>query len=105
MNVQLTAAELDAIRVIAARHDDIEKVVLIGSRVLGTAQEGSDVDLVLFGRPAPRTLSAVRDALEEETLLPYFFDLLVFDDIKSTELRQHVHEHGVEICRREEYQR
>jgi len=63
------------------------------------------VDLVLFGRPAPRTLSAVRDALEEETLLPYFFDLLVFDDIKSTELRQHVHEHGVEIWRREEDQR
>lgn len=97
MNAQLTAAELDAIRGIAARHGDIEKIVLIGSRAFGTAQEGSDVDLVLFGKVTQRTLSAVKDALEEETPLPYFFDLLVFDDIKSAELRRHVQEHGVEI--------
>jgi len=39
-------------------------------------------------------VAGVKDYLEEETLLPYFFDVIHFESISNAALRQHITTHG-----------
>jgi len=42
-------------------------------------------------RPAQRIISALHDELEEETKIPYFFDVINRATISSLELQNHIH--------------
>ncbi len=76
----------------------IEDVLIFGSRALGNAKNGSDVDLALRGaRVDERTAAAVSTLLNEELPLPYYFDVLVFDSIEDTALLEHIKKHGQSI--------
>ena len=76
----------------------VEDVLIFGSRALGNAKNGSDVDLALRGaRVDERTAAAVSTLLNEELPLPYFFDVLVFDSIEDTALLEHIKKYGQSI--------
>lgn len=77
------------------RFEELESVILFGSRAMGNFKRGSDVDLVLVGTLVTEdTMFQVHHALEEETLLPYFFDIVAFEKIGSSDLLKHIDEHG-----------
>jgi predicted nucleotidyltransferase len=78
---------------------NVSEAVLFGSRALGREKEGSDVDIALKGDVDLDTLSAVAHALNEETALPYFFDVLVYDSIANKALKAHIDRYGVIIER------
>jgi uncharacterized protein len=85
---------LDALRTFP----QIEDVLIFGSRALGNAKNGSDVDLALRGaRVDERTAAVVSARLNEELPLPYFFDVLVFDSIQDAALREHIEKHGQSV--------
>ncbi len=74
---------------------EIEKVTIFGSRVLGNAKPGSDVDLAIGGRDVTLQLvGRVRNYLEEETTMPYFFDCVHFESIANEELQRHILRYG-----------
>jgi predicted nucleotidyltransferase len=84
-------AILDALRTFP----QVEDVLIFGSRALGNAKKGSDVDLALQGAHVDeRTATAVSALLNEELPLPYFFDVLVFDSIEDAVLREHIEKYG-----------
>ena len=84
-------AILDALRTFP----QVEDVLIFGSRVLGNAKNGSDVDLALRGMQVDeRTATAVSALLNEALPLPFFFDILVFDSIENTDLREHIEKYG-----------
>lgn len=85
---------LEAIR----KYPEIEKAIIFGSRAMGNYKLGSDVDIALKGENVNRTtVIRLSDDLNEEYPLPYFFDVINYNDITNEELRKHIDSVGKEI--------
>ena len=82
-------------------HKEIERVVIFGSRAKGTHKERSDIDLALYGRDINLdTLGAVQNYLNEETILPYQFDILHYEKITNPLVKEHIDLWGKEVYKR-----
>ncbi|MBM9538578.1 nucleotidyltransferase family protein [Desulfobulbus alkaliphilus] len=93
--IDLPAKVADTIIQAIRDYPEIEKVCVFGSRALGNAKPGSDIDLAVIGaRVTPKTISKLRDFLEEETSIPYFFDVIAFNTIENEALRDHILRYG-----------
>ncbi|VVH57826.1 Type I restriction-modification system, specificity subunit S (EC, partial [uncultured Gammaproteobacteria bacterium] len=79
----------------------VEKAILFGSRAIDTYKEASDVDIAIKGENADWSLAmTIQDHLEEETYLPFFFDVVAYGSVESEELRRHIDGKGrVLFCR------
>ncbi len=79
---------------VLSKHPSVEKAVLYGSRAKGTFRPGSDIDLSLYG--ATITVNELGDIDSEldDLLLPYTFDLLIFDTLSHVNLREHIERVG-----------
>jgi len=91
----LTQKELEILKSVFDKFDEINEVILFGSRALGTHKKTSDIDLAIKGKLDINTLSKLKYILEEDTILPYFFDVVIYDNIKNTELKNHIDKFGV----------
>jgi predicted nucleotidyltransferase len=81
-----------------ADFDEIVEVVLFGSRAKGNYKPGSDVDLAVKGdRVTHRTLAHLADRLNEETPLPYLFDVVHYDGLDDQAIVEHIDRVGVLI--------
>jgi predicted nucleotidyltransferase len=76
-----------------AKKNDIEKVILFGSRARGTNSERSDIDLAVSGGNA---LSFYYD-MEEESRTLLMFDVVNLDRNISEELQKEINRDGVVI--------
>ena len=91
----------NAIIDILSANKRIERVVLFGSRAMGTYTMTSDVDLVLYGNHLTLTDQAhLADALDKLTV-PQRVDLVLHNVIDNDELCKHIERHGVEWYRRQ----
>jgi len=96
--IGLSKAEVDEILMLAKQFPDVERVVLFGSRAKGTHKPGSDVDLaILGGAVSYSTINEFSYLLNEESVLPYYFDVINVADISSLALLSHIKEYGVEL--------
>lgn len=84
----LSVDELNKI-VQTLRSAHVKKAVLFGSRAKGTHKHGSDVDIAVIGDE-----KRVFYTLNEETNLPYFFDVINMEEIVSQNLREHIQRVG-----------
>lgn len=75
-----------------AKHYDIEKVIMFGSRAKGTNNNFSDIDLAVTGDQ----YTDFALALEYEVITLYRFDVHNYNDI-STSLRNEINKTGVTI--------
>lgn len=89
----LSAETIAIIRQVLARHPQVERAVIYGSRALGTHRPGSDIDLALYGPLTPQHLAALLDDLDE-TMLPYTFDLTRAAAITNPALADHIQRVG-----------
>lgn len=84
----LDAEELKTIQhVLKQTHTD--RAILFGSRAKGNYRRGSDVDLAIIGDER-----SVAYRLNEETHLPYFFDVINLQKISNKPLREHIERVG-----------
>lgn len=64
---------------------------------------GSDVDIAIWGETVTLdTVSRLRGQLEEESLMPYFFDIVDYTHLNHDDLRQHIDRVGKIIFSRED---
>lgn len=99
-NCGLTAQELEEIRRYIQKYPEIHTAKIFGSRALGTYKEASDVDIAIFGDGVTdKTARDLKFDLEEESYLPYFFDVISYNDITVPSLREHIDRHAVKIYR------
>lgn len=92
----LSETELLTLRKVFTKFDAIEEVILFGSRAFGTHQKASDVDLAIKGKNIDLdTLAKLTYTLEEQTNLPYFFDVVIYDKISDDALKKAIDESGV----------
>jgi predicted nucleotidyltransferase len=81
---------------ILAKHSEVEKAFIFGSRAKGNFKNGSDVDIALMGNKITfKTISGISYELNEETLMPYHFDVLNYHTIDNQELVNHINRVGV----------
>ncbi len=101
MKYGLKQSDLEEMDRIFSMFDDVEKVVLFGSRTKGTYKPGSDIDIALKGRDVKqKTVSRLAMLLNEESLLPYFFDVVNYTELKNKDFIEHIDRVGVVIYSR-----
>jgi len=88
--------DLNAIVGAISKFPDITKAVIFGSRAKGTYKPGSDVDIVVWSASdeSTRQLSGI---LNDETLLPYKFDVVNYDQTDNQNLRAQIMATAVNI--------
>lgn len=80
---------------------EVDKALIFGSRAMGNYKKGSDVDIAIMGDGVTKkTLYSLHDLLNEELPLPYFFDILIYEEISNSKLREHIDNVGQVIYQR-----
>lgn len=92
----LLKGDLETISSIIRSMPGISKVVVFGSRAKGTQMPGSDIDLAVWCISPDHAL-ALSGKLNDETLLPYTFDVIRYDDISNEALKAHINRVGIII--------
>lgn len=88
---ELKEKDLENIISILQTEKKIESAYIFGSRAKGNFKNGSDVDIALKGKLLDRSIiNHISYILNEETLMPYKFDIVNYDKIKSDELLSHI---------------
>ena len=98
MNNGLSNKQIEQIKDILQQYKEIDKAILFGSRAMGNYKKSSDVDIAIMGEKADFSLAAkIKSHFEEDTYLPYFFDILSYNTIQSEELKEHIRIYGKTI--------
>ena len=93
--------DLDLIITVIQKYPQIEQAIVFGSRAKGNYKTGSDVDIALKGDIDWEIVSNLNNDLNEETTLPYMFDVLDYNSIDNIALREHIDRIGVVFYERE----
>lgn len=95
MKYGLPLSALKKILTIFKRYPQIDKVVLYGSRAIGTYKLGSDIDLCIESETLSLSeLFALENELDD-LLLPWKIDLSLKNRIDNPALITHINEKGV----------
>lgn len=85
------------------KYSEIEEVIIFGSRAMGNYKKGSDVDIALKGEYVNRKIVCrLSDDLNEEYPLPYFFDVVNYNNISNEELKKHIDNVGKIVYKRKD---
>ena len=91
----LTKDEISVLHNVFITISEIEEVIIFGSRSMQNNKKASDIDLALKGKNITQSiLSHVHFTLEEDTPLPYFFDVIQYSNITNKELKEHIDKKG-----------
>jgi nucleotidyltransferase substrate binding protein (TIGR01987 family) len=77
-----------------ARHPEIEKVIIYGSRAKGNYRPGSDIDITLYGQALSEALLSKVLVELDDLNTPYLMDVSLFSHLQSEELKKHIQENG-----------
>ena len=96
--LQLPDSLLEYLQGLPERYPAVERIVLFGSRSMGNAKRGSNVDLAFYGNDLTTSIiSRIHQELEEETMFPYFFDVVHGDGLTHLPLVEQIQDHGSQI--------
>ena len=88
---------VDAIKIFP----EVEKAIIFGSRAMGNFKKGSDVDIALIGEKVNfSTVAMIKDKLQEDSPMPYLFDIVDVTHSSSEALKAHIRQYGIEIYSR-----
>jgi len=98
MNFGISDSDLAYIVSALAKFDEIERASIFGSRAKGTHKPGSDIDIALYGdRVNFDTISKLHSLLEDESPMPYRFDIVDYSHLTHENLKSHIDRIGIEI--------
>lgn len=97
----LTPETLRKLREIFLTFPSVSEVILYGSRVKGSYRPGSDIDITLKGETLNTKVIVKLDNMIDDLLLPWIFDISIYDRIKNEDLISHIDRVGITIYRRE----
>lgn len=80
------------------KYSSINEVIIFGSRAKGNYKNGSDVDLAIKSITiANQEINEIDDELNENSNLPYKFDIVHYEKIQTPELKDHIDRVGVSL--------
>ncbi len=93
-NFGLPVKHILEIKTILQNEPSVEQGIIFSSRAMGNYKPGSDVDLAVFGENlADETIDKISLHLNEETTMPYHFDILNGHKVNG-ELLKHIEGKG-----------
>jgi predicted nucleotidyltransferase len=95
MKFGLKESDIELIKKVFSNYPEDEKVILYGSRAKGTYKPASDIDLTLLGDKLNLTTLQKIEIDLDDLLLPYFFDVSIFNQISNPDLVEHIERVGV----------
>lgn len=96
-NSGLTKDEIAGIRAVFSKYQEIEEVLIYGSRAKGNFKPASDIDLTLKGKNIDFSLQTQIEFDLDDLMLPYKFDVSIYDRITNPEFLDHINRVGKEI--------
>ncbi len=101
MKYGLSEAQFQQIVDFIAAYPEVEEAILFGSRAINTFKEASDVDIAIKGNNVTVALAQrMQFDIEEDSYLPFFFDVIAYPSIDNDALIQHIAHKGVVIYKR-----
>lgn len=94
MQYGLTLKNIKGINRVFGKFEEVEEAVLYGSRAKGNYKPGSDIDIALKGKKLHLRLLNRIDIDLDDLLLPYTFDISIYDHISNQDLRDHIQRVG-----------
>ena len=85
----LKEKHIEAINTCFAQYENIEQVVVYGSRAKGNYSKGSDIDLTIIGELTYSEILKLENQLDD-LLLPYKIDLSLKHQISNPDLIGHI---------------
>lgn len=70
-------------------HNEIENVIIYGSRAKGNYKTNSDIDLTIKGNVNLTILNSLENELDD-LLLPYKIDISIYNQISNLDLVNHI---------------
>lgn len=86
---------IDSIKKCLSDFEQIEEVILYGSRAKGNFRNGSDIDLTIIGEQFTLADLAQLENCIDDLLLPYKFDISLYEHIDNKDLLDHIARVGV----------
>ena len=103
MNFGLKDQSIKLIQDIFIQMNEIDEVIIYGSRAMGNFKESSDIDLTLKGKNLNLQVINRLDNLLDDLLLPYKFDLSIFCQIENKDLVEHINRNGKVFYKNKKY--
>ena len=98
----LSDNKLEKIRYVFAQNGHIERAILYSSHAKGNYKQFSDIDITLVGMELThKDLVNILQTIDN-LLLPYHFDISLFNNLNNQDLINHINRIGKEIYRKED---
>jgi uncharacterized protein len=98
----LPDTDITEICAILRRYAAVEQALIFGSRAKGGYKNGSDVDIALKGTGLDyRAVFDISGSLNEDTIMPYHFDVLHYETVSNPDLVSHIDQVGKVLYQRE----
>lgn len=88
---------VQTIRDIVYNNPAVKQAVVFGSRAKGNYRSGSDVDIALYGNLSHSDAGHIQYRLNEETKIPLFFDVVVYNLLENQSIKEHIDRVGLPI--------
>lgn len=92
--IDLPKRARETLKQIFLRYPQIGQVYIFGSRAMGTAHAGSDLDLAIFDNEVSQSLLRKLKTDFEESDLPFFVDVVYVPDLEHEGLLEHIERVG-----------
>ena len=97
-NTGLLQPDLDIVLSVLGEFPNVKEAIIFGSRAKGNFKNGSDVDIALKGENINlEIVTNISHRLNEETILPYKFDVLDYQSINNSKLTEHINRIGISV--------
>lgn len=100
MKFGLKQETIEKINNIFQQYEQIEEVILYGSRAKGNYKNGSDIDLTIKGKNLNIfLLNKISNDLDD-LMLPYKFDISIYNYLQNSDIIDHIKRIGVNFYMR-----
>jgi predicted nucleotidyltransferase len=94
----LSERDIAVIIQVLKQYAEVQNAIIFGSRAKHTYKIGSDIDIALCGHDLTENIiSQISYQLNEETVLPYKFDILNYHTIANLDLKYHIDKVGIKL--------
>lgn len=100
-DIGLEPDDILKIKTVFMEYPQLDSVLIYGSRAKGNYRPASDIDLTLIGEDLTSSLLSEIEFKLDDLLLPYKFDISIYDKITDAQFLDHINRIGKEFYRKQ----
>ncbi|WP_026905227.1 nucleotidyltransferase domain-containing protein [Pedobacter glucosidilyticus] len=101
LDMGLEPNDILKIKTVFMEYPQLDSVLIYGSRAKGNYRPASDIDLTLIGKDLTSSLLSEIEFKLDDLLLPYKFDISIYDKITDIQFLDHIHRIGKEFYKKQ----